>query len=75
MNFFEWHGFLPNQRFEKSIMHELLENRKQTRQSIKRTEASIAIIRAIEQTQTMPTASMLSALFEAAKAYRKEVCK
>jgi len=57
IDFFEWHGFLPNERFEKSMLQELLKNRK-------RMEAMIAIIRDIEINQTKPTANMLLALFE-----------
>ena len=57
MDFFEWHGFTPNDRFEKSILQEILKNRK-------RTEASIAIIRDIEITQTRPTNAILEALLE-----------
>ena len=56
MDFFEWHGFTPNERFERSIQQEILKNRK-------RTEASIAIIRDIEITQTKPTNAMLLSLF------------
>jgi hypothetical protein len=57
MDFFEWHGFLPSDRFERSIIQELAKNRK-------RTEASIAIIRDIEKHQTKPTNAMLLSLFE-----------
>ncbi|NAY93347.1 hypothetical protein GTQ34_15660 [Muricauda sp. JGD-17] len=57
MDFFEWHGFNPGDRFEKSIYREILKNRK-------RTEASIAIIRDIEVTQTRPTNAILHALLE-----------
>ena len=56
MDFFEWHGFLPSDRFEKSIIQEIAKNRK-------RTEASIAIIKDIEKSQTKPTNAMLEALF------------
>ncbi|GAA3615440.1 BfmA/BtgA family mobilization protein [Flavivirga amylovorans] len=56
IDFFEWHGFLPSDRFEKSIIQEIAKNRK-------RTEASIAIIKDIEKSQTKPTNAMLSALF------------
>jgi hypothetical protein len=57
MNFFEWHGFLPSDRFERSIVQEIVKNRK-------RTEASIAIIKNIEKDQTRPTNAMLLSLFE-----------
>ena len=56
MDFFEWHGFLPSERFEKSVGQELVKNRK-------RTEAVIAIIRDIEKNQTLPTIGMMQALF------------
>lgn len=57
IDFFEWHGFLPSDRFEKSIIQEIAKNRK-------RTEASIAIIKDIEKHQTKPTNAMLLSLFE-----------
>ncbi len=57
MDFFEWHGFRPNQRFEKSLMQEILKNRK-------RTEANIAILRDIEKTQTKPLSIQMDLLFE-----------
>ena len=57
MDFFEWHGFLPSDRFEKSLLQEIVKNRK-------RTEATIAIIKAIEKNQTKPTTAMLQSLFE-----------
>jgi len=57
INFFEWHGFLPSDKFEKSVGKEVLKNRK-------RTEAAIAIIRDIEKSQTKPTTAMLELLFE-----------
>ncbi len=57
MDFFEWHGFLPSDRFERSIVQEIVRNRK-------RTEASIAIIKNIEKDQTRPTNAMLLSLFE-----------
>lgn len=56
MDFFEWHGFLPSERFEKSIGQEIIKNRK-------RTDAVIAIIRDIEKNQTLPTMGMMQALF------------
>lgn len=64
MNFFEWHGFTPSDRFGQSFLQEILNNRKLTETSIKRTEASIAIIRDIEITQTKPTNAILEALLE-----------
>ena len=57
IDFFEWHGFSPSERFEKSLGKELLKNRK-------RTEAAIAIIRDIEKSQTKPTNAMLELLFQ-----------
>ncbi|MDY7396904.1 BfmA/BtgA family mobilization protein [Aureibaculum sp. 2210JD6-5] len=57
MNFFEWHGFLPADRSERSIVEEMIKNRK-------RTEAIIAIIKSIEKEQTQPTTAMLLSLFE-----------
>jgi len=56
MDFFEWHGFLPSERFEKSIGQEIIKNRK-------RTDTVIAIIRDIEKNQTLPTIGMMQALF------------
>lgn len=57
INFFEWHGFLPSDRFERSIVQEVIKNRK-------RSEAIIAIIKDIEKSQTKPTNAMLLSLFE-----------
>ncbi len=57
IDFFEWHGFLPSERFEKSVGQELIRNRK-------RTEAAIAIIKDIEKQQTLPTKAMLDTLFQ-----------
>lgn len=57
IDFFEWHGFSPSERFEKSLGRELVKNRK-------RTEAAIAIIRDIEKSQTKPTTAMLELLFQ-----------
>lgn len=57
MDFFEWHGFLPLERFENSIGQEIVKNRK-------RTDAVIAIIRDIEKNQTLPTIGMMQALFD-----------
>ncbi len=66
MDFFEWHGFTPNDRFAKSIQDEILKNRK-------RIEASIAIIRDIEITQTKPTNAILHALLEQKVKHEKPV--
>ncbi|QCX40282.1 hypothetical protein FF125_18185 [Aureibaculum algae] len=57
IDFFEWHGFSPPERFEKSLGQELIKNRK-------RTEAVIAIIKDIEKNQTKPTNAMLELLFQ-----------
>lgn len=57
IDFFEWHGFLPSDKFEKSLGREIQKNRK-------RTDAAIAIIRQIEKSQTLPTTTMLELLFE-----------
>ncbi len=57
MNFFEWHGFNPTDKFTKSLIQEILKNRK-------RTNANIAIMRNIEKNQTEPTTIMLQSLFE-----------
>ena len=56
IDFFEWHGFTPNDRFVDSILEEIRKNRK-------RTEANIAILRDIEVTQTKPSNIMLLSLF------------
>ncbi|UII80133.1 BfmA/BtgA family mobilization protein [Flagellimonas sp. CMM7] len=63
MDFFEWHGLDPNKKFGKSIIQEILKNRQRTETSIKRNEATIAIIRDIEINQTKPNNAMLLALF------------
>ncbi|GAA3657929.1 BfmA/BtgA family mobilization protein [Flavivirga jejuensis] len=63
MDFFEWHGFTPSDRFTQSLIQELLKNRARTETSIKRTEATIAIIRDIEVNQTKPNNAMLLSLF------------
>ncbi len=57
MHFFEWLGFLPSDRFGKSMVEEIIKNRK-------RTNAIIAIIKDIEKSQTLPTVAMLQSLFE-----------
>ena len=59
LDFFEWHGLDPSQKFAKSILQEILKNREQTNKSIKRNEATIAIIRDIEINQTKPNNAML----------------
>jgi len=67
MDFFEWHGFLPSDRFGQSIIEELLKNRKHTEESIARTNASIAIIKSVEKSQNIPLINietMLKSLFE-----------
>lgn len=76
MDFFEWHGLDPSKKFGKSILQEILKNREQTNKSIKRNEATIAIIRDIEINQTKPNNAMLLALFgedvKSKKPIRKE---
>lgn len=57
LHFFEWHDFLPTQKFEKKLMEEIRKNRK-------RTEANIAILRDIEKTQTKPLSVQMDLLFE-----------
>lgn len=74
IDFFEWHGFKPSQKFTKSILQELLKNRARTNTSIKRNEATIAIIRDIEMNQTKPNNAMLLSLF-GANDTQKEVVK
>lgn len=56
IDFFEWHGFSPFDKMEKSLLAELLKNRK-------RTEAVIAIMKDIEKNQTKPTVAMIQSLF------------
>ncbi|MEM9363896.1 MAG: BfmA/BtgA family mobilization protein [Bacteroidota bacterium] len=63
MDFFEWHGLTSFDEFEQNLLEEILNNRKRTEKSIKRTEAAIAIIRDIEITQTRPNNVMLLSLF------------
>ncbi|WP_394970967.1 BfmA/BtgA family mobilization protein [uncultured Croceitalea sp.] len=65
MDFFEWHGFNPSQKFTQSLIQEILKNRQRTETSIKRNEATIAIIRDIEVNQTKPNNAMLLSLFGA----------
>lgn len=57
IDFFEWHGFSPFDKMEKSLLVELLKNRK-------RTESVIAIMKDIEKNQTKPTVAMIQSLFE-----------
>ncbi len=57
MNFFEWHGFLPSDRFGKSMVEKIIKNRK-------RTNASIATIKDIEKSRTLLTIAMSQSLFE-----------
>lgn len=64
IDFFEWHGFSPTERFERSVGKELARNRK-------RTEAVIAIIRDIEKSQTKPTTAMLQQLLKKLPKRRK----
>ncbi|GAL63715.1 BfmA/BtgA family mobilization protein [Algibacter lectus] len=52
MHFFEWHGFLRSDRFGKSMVEEIVKNRK------------IAIMKDIEKSQTLPIMAMLHSLFE-----------
>lgn len=75
MDFFEWHGLDPSKKFGKSIIQELLKNRERTDTSIKRNEATIAIIRAIEINQTKPNNAMLLSLFGANTAEQKPLKK
>ena len=56
MDFFEWHGIQPSNRYADQI-------NKEEQKTRKRIEAAIAIIRNIEKTQTLPTNIMLEALF------------
>lgn len=60
IDFFEWHGFKPSDRFAESVGLELLKNRK-------RTNASIAIMKDIEKSQNIPLINietMLQSLFQ-----------
>ena len=56
MDFFEWHGISPSSKFPKRVD----EDGEKTRNRI---NALIAIVRDIEKTQTLPTNTMLLALF------------
>jgi len=68
IDFFEWHGFKPNDRFVDSILNEIRKNRK-------RTEANIAILRDIEINQTKPNNAMLLSLFGASLEEKKPARK
>ena len=57
MDFFEWHGFYPSDKFERRFVDEILKNRK-------RTEAVIAIIKDIEKNNDKPNTAMLQSLFQ-----------
>jgi hypothetical protein len=60
IDFFEWHGYSPHQRFGK----EIIEDQKKTR---KRIDAVIAIIKSVEKSQNIPLINietMLLSLFE-----------
>ena len=48
---------MPSDRFGKSLLQEIIKNRK-------RTDANIAILKDIEKSQTGPTNAMLLSLFE-----------
>jgi len=75
MDFFEWHGVNPSKKFGKSIIQEILKNRARTDTSIKRNEATIAIIRDIEINQTKPNNAMLLSLFGANAKEQKPIKK
>ncbi len=75
MDFFEWHGVNPSKQFGKSIIQEILKNRARTDTSIKRNEATIAIIRDIEINQTKPNNAMLLSLFGANAKEQKQIKK
>ena len=60
VDFFEWHGYMPSQRFGKDIIAGQELNRK-------RIDASIAISKSIEKAQNIPLTNietMLKSLFE-----------
>lgn len=60
IDFFEWHGYTPYQRFGKDVIAGQKKNRK-------RIEAGIAIIKSIEKAQNIPLTNietMLRSLFE-----------
>ncbi len=70
MDFFEWHGYMPNQRFGKDILAGQEKNRK-------RIEAGISISKAIEKSQNIPLINietMLKSLFlEEKKTYKPKL--
>ena len=57
LDFFEWHGYTPYQRFGQDIIEGQRKNRK-------RIEAVIAIIKDIEKNHNKPTTAMLQSLFQ-----------
>lgn len=60
MDFFEWHGYIPDQRFGKDIIAGQEKNRK-------RIDAVIAIIKSVEKSQNIPLVNietMLNSLFQ-----------
>lgn len=57
LDFFEWHGYTPYQRFGQDIIEGQKKNRK-------RIEAVIAIIKDIEKNHDKPTTAMLQSLFQ-----------
>ena len=56
LDFFQWHGITPFDRFGPQLQREEAKTRK-------RIDAVIAIIKDIEKNQTKPTTAMLQALF------------
>ncbi len=56
LDFFQWHGISPFDRFGPQLQREEAKTRK-------RIDAVIAIIKDIEKNQTKPTTAMLQALF------------
>jgi hypothetical protein len=56
LDFFQWHGITPIDRFGPQLQREEAKTRK-------RIDAVIAIIKDIEKSQTKPTNAMLQALF------------
>ena len=56
LDFFQWHGISPFDRFGPQLQREEAKTRK-------RIDAVIAIIKDIEKSQTKPTTAMLQALF------------
>ncbi len=70
VDFFEWHGYTPDQRFGKDLIAGQEKNRK-------RIEAGIAISKAIEKSQNIPLINietMLKSLFiEENKTYKPKL--